>query len=139
MSQIRRTGVEPLLPKSMLADSTAVGKVPKSMLVKRLNWTIRISVNGGVDANLGIVESYLNRAVKCYHSTLTGGKICPAGDMTSGSNLFFKIGIHPHGISTHLFKTCRPLKAAFGHDYASLWKIVTTKSVEYYLTNRVME
>ena len=51
----------------------------------------------------------------------------------------FLIGIHPHGISTHLFKTCRPLKAAFGHDYASLWKIVTTKSVEYYLTNRVME
>ena len=73
----------------MLADSTAVGEVPKSMLVKRLNWTIRISVNGGVDANLGIVESYLNRAVKCYHSTLNGGKICPAGDMTSGSNLFF--------------------------------------------------
>ena len=61
------------------------------MLVKRLNWTIRISVNGGVDANLGIVESYLNRAVKCYHSTLTGGKICPAGDMTSGSNLFSKL------------------------------------------------
>ena len=52
---------------------------------------------------------------------------------------FFKTGVHPHGISTHLFKTFRRLKAGFGHDYASLWKIVTTKSVEYYLTNRVME